>query len=215
MPNHEIYYEEWVGCFFNYVFGFRMFSYCDCYGHDVLWMHYDALLTCHSNSTTKVQLWGWSQRFFMHLICIAVLDDSVQVTTELPFDALQLKNLPLKRTVLNFLAWNIFFETHNNRLQQFQATISAARVHLQRCLHDGGWAGWAGWAFHGWGGRFVIRGSMSCISSLLFVGVFCGFFHLDFSCNFWKCSVPILVLCSMDSTVYKTVNDVRASFWKM
>ena len=63
-----------------YVFGFRMFSYCDCYGHDVLWMHYDALLTCHSNSTTKVQLWGWSQRFFMHLICIAVLDGNNRIS---------------------------------------------------------------------------------------------------------------------------------------
>lgn len=135
----------------------------------------------------------------MHLICIAVLDNSVQVTTELPFDALQLKNLPLRRTVLNFFSLKHFFETHNNRLQQFQATISAARVHLQRCLPDGGWAGWA---FHGWGGRFVIRGSMSCISSLLFVGVFCGLFHLDFSCNFWKFSVPILVLCSMEYGLY-------------
>ena len=48
---------------------FVCFHTVDCYGHDVLWMHCDALFMRHSNSTTKVQLCGWSQRLFMHLIC--------------------------------------------------------------------------------------------------------------------------------------------------
>ena len=87
MLNHKIYYEEWAVCSFVC---FRMFSYCDCYGHDVCeCIMMFCLRVIHSN--------------FMHLICRAGtaanskffrLDDFVQVATEFPFDALQ---CPLKR----------------------------------------------------------------------------------------------------------------------
>ena len=193
-------------CMFSYVFIlWLLWSWCFV---NALW----CFVYVSFRFDNKAQLRGWSSHFFMHLICRAGtaanskffrLDDFVQVATEFPFDALQCPLQP----VLNEQP---FFETHtpSSNFHQFSTT---SRV-------------WNRWQFQQL--EFIFRGAEGkrmppdgydlprmgwkiChqIHELHFFTafrwVFCWVFYLDFSSNVRKCSVPILVLCSMDATVCK------------